>query len=245
MSDSANTKPNQGTVVKSEALEKILPKKPEEKPAEKEIVKKITITIDNSVEEVLSLDQDGCTLCFDDSPEKFLDLPPAAFKELSAQNRAAYSVSYTFYRKRLEERENPPSGIEVIGPGASATQRLKVEDPRTGVHKAWIRPDQVDEFKARGYKVTNDPRVKSFGGKVGGSHQVSAYGATELILAEIPEDAHEAQQQALADKAVGKSRAIDEGTQAALEAQGGKMDPRFKATAFTPKKKEVIRSRTR
>jgi hypothetical protein len=145
----------------------------------------------------------------------------------------------------LEERDNPPSGIEVIGRGASATQRLKVEDPRTGVHKAWIRPDQVDEFKAKGYKISNDPRVKTFGSNPGGSHQVSAYGTTELVLAEIPQSAHEAEQQALADKAVGKSRAIDEGTQAALEAAGGKMDPRFKANAFTPKKKEVIRTRTR
>jgi len=217
-----------------------------EKSAKTPLVeKKMTITVDNTPEEVLSYDKDGYLLSFEDSPEKFLDLPLEAFRSLSPRSKASYSVSYTFYRKLLEERDHPPSGIKVEGRGASATQRLKVNDPRQGIHKAWIRPDMVDEFQAKGYTVSHDPRVKTFGSDPGSTHTVSAYGATELILAEIPEKTYQADQEALADKAVGKSRAIDEGTQAALEKAGGKMDPRFKASAFTPKKKEVIRTRVR
>lgn len=261
MSDSTETKTPDTTMFekgKPERVEQAAAKPAAEKPkpavkAEKAVaapppvvgLKKMTITLDNTPEEVLSYDRDGYLLSFDDSPAKFLDLPTAVYKELSMRNRDSYSVSYTFYRKSLEERDNPPSGIRVEGRGASATQRLKVTDPREGVHKAWIRPDMVDEFQAKGYKVSNDPRVKTFGSDPGSTHTVAAYGATELILAEIPEKDFQANQEALADKAVGKSRAIDQATQAALEAAGGKMDPRFKAGAFTPKKKEVIRTRVR
>ena len=247
----ANTKSNQGTLVKPESLEEIVPRKKEkgmsDKVTRKVNVKKYTITVDDTPEKVLSLDQEGYLLTFDDDPDRFLELSLEVVHNLSDRSKQDYSLAFYYSRKMAEERLNPPSGIEVTPGYASARQQLKVEGGRKGIHRAWQRPDQVRKRLQQGYKVCNDPDVKTFNSMVGTTHTLGDMrgGDPEQILMEIPQETFDAEQQRLADKSVGKSRAIEEATQASLERMGGKLPEQFGAGAHTPKRKEVIRKKVR
>jgi len=220
-------------------------KRPVGRPPKNE--KKATITIDNTPQEVLSLDKEDYLLYFEDSPDRFLELPLEVVQSLSKRNREAYSLGFLYSRKLAEERLNPPSGIKVTPGYASARQQLKVAGGRKGMHRVWQRPDQVRRRLQEGYKVCNDPTVQTFNSMVGSTHTLgdTRGGDPEQILLEIPQETFDAHQQALADKAVGKSRAVDEATRATLDRLGGPLPERFGAKANTPKKKEVIRTRVR
>ena len=245
-----NEKSNQGTLVKPESLEEIIPQvKSEpvkEKPPKK--VKKFTVSIDSTPEEVVSLDQEGYLLFFEDDPDRFLELSLETVQDLSPRAREAYSLAFFYSRKAAEERLNPPSGIEVTAGYASATQQMKVEGGRKGYHRSWQRPDQVRRRLQEGYKVCNDPTVKTFNSTVSGTNTLGDMrgGEPEQILLEIPQATFDAHQNALADKAVGKSRGLDVAAQEALDRMGGGPLPdRFGAKGVTPKKKEVIRTKVR
>lgn len=248
---SENEKSVQGTLVKPESLEEIIPKKPLEKkrpvgrPPKAE--KKVSISIDNTPTEVLSLSKEDYLLFFEDSPDRFLELPLEVVQDLSRRSRESYLSAFYYSRQLTRERLNPPSGIKVTPGYASARQQLKVSGGRKGIHRAWQRPDQVRRRLQEGYKVCNDPDVQTFNSMAGTTHTLGDMrnGEPEQILLEIPEETFDAHQEALADKAVGKSRAIDEATQASLDRMGGPLPERFGAKANTPKKKEVIRTKVR
>lgn len=246
----ANTKSNQGTLVKPEALEEILPKKEKgeaDKPTRKVVENKYTITVDDTPEKVISLDQEGSLLVFDDEPDRFLELPLEVVQSLSKRSKLSYSLAFYYSRKMAEERLNPPSGIEVTPGYASARQQLKIEGGRKGMHRAWQRPDQVQKRLRQGYKVCDDPSVQTFNSTVGSTRTLGDMrgGEPEQILMEVPQETYDARQQQLADKSVGKSRAIEESTQASLERMGGKLPAQFGAGANTPKQKEVVRKKVR
>ena len=246
----ANTKSVQGTLTKPESLEEIIPKKEKansEKPTRKVIEKKYTVTVDDTPEKVLSLDQEGYLLTFDDNPDRFLELDLEVVQDLSDRSRKDYALAAYYSRKLAEERLNPPSGIEVTPGYAPARQQLKVEGGRKGFHRPWQRPDQVRKRLREGYRVCDDPDVKTFNSTVGSTRTLGDMrgGEPEQVLLEIPQETYDTQQQKLADKAVGKSRAIEESTKASLERMGGKMPASFGAGANTPKQKEVIRKKVR
>ena len=245
-----NEKSIQGTLVKPECLEEIVPKKEKaksEKPTRKVPPKKQIITIDDTPQKVLSLDKEGYLLVFDDDPERFLELDLEVVQNLSERSKRDYGLASYYSRKLAEERLNPPSGIKVTPGYASARQQLKVEGGRKGMHRAWQRPDQERKRKRQGYKVCDDPTVETFNSTVSGTHTLGDMrgGEPEQILMEIPQELYDAEQQRLADKAVGKSRAIDQSTQASLERMGGRLPDQFGARANTPKQKEVIRKKVR
>jgi hypothetical protein len=246
----SNEKSNQGTLVKPEELEEIIPRKREtsEPRPKKEVVKTRTITLNDTPEDVLSLDQKGYLLTFDDDPERFLELPLEVVQNLSERNRKDYALAAYYTRKMAEERLNPPSGVEVIPGYASARQQMKIIGGKRGKHYAWQRPDQLRKRLTReGYKVCNDPDVKTFNSTVGSTKTLGDMrgGDAEQVLLEVPQESFDARQQALADKAVGKSRAIDEATQEALARMGGRLPESFGARANTPRRKEVIRKKVR
>lgn len=247
MSD-VNEKSNQGTLVKPAKIEKVLPKEAPERDETPEVSPKVTISIDQTPEEVVSYDQAGYILYFEDDPDRFLDLPVEVIQELSPRSRAAFSVAFTFYQKLKEERVNPPSGVKVIPSFSSAQKRLKVNRSaglKEKMHECWIRPDQVNEFLGNGYKVVNDKDTQTFNSDPGTTHTVGVNGETELLLVEVPKADYDLQQAALADKAVGKSRAVEQAMQADIARAGGAPPERFGARANTPKKKEVIRTKVR
>ena len=257
MSD-INEKSNQGTLVKPEELEEIIPQKPAELSTSgitaakvgrpKKADKAVKISIDHTPAEVLSFDKEGYHLTFEDDPDRFLELPLEVAQNLSRRAKEAYHSAFFYARKAAEERLNPPSGIGVTPGYASAQQQLKVEGGRKGMHRAWQRPDQVRRRLQQGYKVCTDPTVRTFNSMVGSTHTLGDMRGSEpeQILLEVPQEKFDAHQEALADKAVGKSRNLDEAAQSALDRMGGGPLPeRFGAKAVTPKKKEVIRQKVR
>lgn len=241
-----NKKSVQGTMVKPEEFEEIVPKRAKKGVEEVEAVKKITISVAHTPEQVLSFDKEGYLISFEDDPDRFLDLSLETVKELSPRTKAAYTTSFLFSKKLAEERKNPSSGVKVTMTSGSARQRLEVRGGPKGMHRAWFRPDQLSaKLDREGYKVVNDPDTKTFGSSPGSSHRVGAYGETELVLCEVPREVYDARQQALADKAARKTRAVEESTQEAIARMGGTPPKSFGAGANTPKKKEVIRKKVR
>lgn len=245
MSES-NEKSIQGSLVKPAALDKKVPKKesePVDIPAKDPTA---NVDIATPVDKVVSLDEEGYILFFEDDPDKFLDLPLKVVEDLSPRNKAAYAVSYTLYRKRVEESLNPPSGVTVIPAYASARQKLKFEGGRAGMHRAWLRPDQHAWAIQSGYKVANDPTLRTFCSSPSEVHTVAANGGTELVAYEIPETAYRQRLEEIGHKSAKRGELAEAQTKGELERQGGKLPDRFGAgTPARTGPKEHIRKKVR
>jgi hypothetical protein len=173
-----------------------------QKPPKTPIPQKTLISLDNTPEEVLSLDLEGHTLFFEDEVGRFLDLEETIFQQLSRENKNRYLVSQGMNARLVRAQARPDlqatPGLKVT-PGKSpvekrrntATARLHVEGV-PGTHYAWPLASEVEEFEQEGYRVTTDPRVKTYGGDVGSTRRVVKNGEVEHVLMEIPEPSFQA-----------------------------------------------------
>jgi len=184
---------------------------------------KIIVALDMTGADVIDLQEQGKDLFFSEDPDEFVDLIrvyPEAFGELNKIHRDRFSVSYALYKVALRQQENPGSGITVTSNSGSATQRMNVGHQNPKMHYCWKRPDQLQQAQYAGLKVSTDPDLVTFCSVPGSSHQISANGKTELVLHEKPKAVHEAEQSALADKAMRKAHAVTEQAAEAVKRAG-------------------------
>jgi len=197
----------------------------QENPLEKPAPKKFLITLDNTADEVVKFDAEGHELFFEDAPGKFLDLPDEVLKSLSAMTQTRYLVSFRANTKLRKKDEHPElfktPGIEVSPRLASATSRITVKGKDPSKAYAWKRTDELQAASYEGWKVCQDPNVRSFGGDVGSSHRIAAGGETEMVLMEVPKETESAMLVRDADKSKRRIDGADKATIEDMQRAGG------------------------
>jgi len=206
--------------------------------------KKVMVTLDMDTKEVLSLDEEGATLVFDDGLKSFKCLLPEDVKKLSKKNRDAYFQAFGSwqYEKELEKKEVPDPLEEVkISPMmASATSRLEVEGKdEKRWHYCWKRTDTLRQDLAAGYVPATEDELATFNKEPGRLRKVGAMGEDELVLLKIPKEAYEAFERDQEQKAMAREKGIEAAAKRELAQDGGipydpKEEARKRQPAFGP-----------
>lgn len=76
----------------------------------------------------------------------------------------------------------------------SATDKLNELTVRSGIKTRWARPDRVQHYIEKGYKMLSPDEATTFLGSKGTRHEVSRNGKTELVLMGIPKPMFDAAQ---------------------------------------------------
>jgi len=192
---------------------------------------KCVISLDFTPEQVISFDMQGITMFFEDEPGKFLDLEETVFQQLSIENRNRYLVSAGMNARLERAKAHPelqatpslkvtPGKYPVEKRRNTATARLHV-DGVPGVHYTWPLASEVEEFEQDGYRVTTDPRVKTYGGDVGSSRRVVKNGDVEHVLMEIPDPAFQAQLKRNSEVSKTRVKGTEEATKRDILRSGG------------------------
>jgi hypothetical protein len=201
------------------------------KPLLPSIPSKCLISLDNTPAEVLSFDMQGITLYFEDEPGRFLDLEEAIFQKLNLDNKNRYLVSQGMNARLVRAQTHPelqatpgmtvtPGKYPVEKRRNTATAKLHVEGV-PGIHYAWPLASEVEEFQDLGYKVTSDPRVKTYGGDVGTSRRVVRDGNVEHVLMEIPDPSFQSQLKQNSDASRKRMKGAEEATKLDILRSGG------------------------
>lgn len=223
-----------GEEKEEEKIEKVPPKPVEkvEKKAEKveefkseETPKRVFISLDDSIDKIVYLDQRGVDLFFEDDPDKFRELPEGVLDSLSKINRERYQASFDFYKRRVRERDNPEEfatpGISVNPNLTSARARLAIEGKVPGFHYCWKAPHELTTAARLGYRIAKRPGLKTFAHTGEETHKVSAFGEDELVLTEIPESSYNAILKHASDKSKRRVGGIEDSGAAEIRAVGG------------------------
>ena len=204
---------------------------------------KVVISLDNTPSEVISLEEEGVSLFFEDEPGRFLELEETVLQRLSKDNLLRYTVSSRAYEKQIRHKANPDlvatTGLtveprKVVPPVLrhdSATARMHVEG-KPGMHYFWPLASEVGRFEQEGAKVTTDPDVKTYGKEVGSSRRIVRFGEVEHVLMEVPETANQARLNAIGDKSKSRGAKLEEATKVEILKGGGiPLDPSTKPSA--------------
>lgn len=138
---------------------------------------------------VVQLDAEGAELLFEQK-EAFLPLDEEVIRKLSRGNRMRYSSAKQFHdswrgKEDAEFAQSFSVDREAVG---SASDKLNDLDVRPTIHERWARPDRVNAYLAKGYKVLSPDEARTFLGSKGGHHEISRNGKTELVLMGIPKE---------------------------------------------------------
>jgi len=183
----------------------------------KEVMK---VGVSTPIEDVLESDKAGKMLDF--SLDEFLYLDSEEIKSLSGKNKERYFVA-----KGLFEMENNPENGDVIDIVASpenarmfTTQRMQIET-KGGLEHHYARPDKIDSYKAKGYKIASVNDLKGGGRE---NLQIKLGGYTDVALMVRPKDVAEKFRKKAAEynaKIEGRD-SVNEGRQA-IEQAGGRV----------------------
>lgn len=151
--------------------------------------KKINITEDNTLEEVLKYDNEGYLLVFD--PDSFMELSGNDLRSLRKINRDRYSVYKEIAedaKKRVPRDEKILDEFQVAASAGLAARRLEVKGKDPKFAYRWERPDMVEDRRDEGWNVVNDgvSTLRNQSGK--GIHRIGAQGQEELVLIAIPKE---------------------------------------------------------
>lgn len=157
--------------------------------------KSVVIGSTFDVARMVQLDSEGSELLFEQT-EDFLVLSEEIVRQLSRENRQRYSLARQFHdtwrgQKDSDFAESFAVDKEFVG---SASDKLNELTVRKGIHTRWARPDRVNRYLERGYKVLSPDDAQTFLGAKGSRHEISRNGKTELVLMGIPETMFEAEQ---------------------------------------------------
>lgn len=184
------------------------------------------ITVDNTIEEVLSYNKEGYLLSFEDEPGKFLVLESKVLAALTDRNRTSYMLSEGFHARRVREARDPESfatpGLKVNPRLATATDRLRVEGGDPNKHYCWKRPDELQQAAYDGYQIARGENLKTFMGKGDVTHKVGAMGQDELVLMEVPKELHEARMKANESKSQSRIAAVEKNAIEEMRQGGGR-----------------------
>lgn len=222
---------------KEEEKVKIPPEKPKslELPREGNKVEgkreRIFISLDDSIEKIVSLDKEGVDLFFEDDPGRFRELPEKVLDDLYKKNRERYRASWEINKRRVREEEHPEEfktpGITIKPQFATARERLRVEGKKPGFHYVWKAPHELTSSARMGYRIAKHPGLKTFGNEGEETHKVSAFGEDELILAETTQENYDNILKYHSDKSQKRVRDIEASGAAEIRAAGGlSFDPK-------------------
>ena len=191
--------------------------------------KNITITLDNSFEDVLKYDSDGYLMIFDDVPGRFMRLADKQFRELSPVNKGAYAVAKLGHDDAVKQRDNPTFlKYGDTSQYANPVDQLTVGGKDPGMAYSWKRPDQLRRVAMQGWKVDQDEGVDTFKRDASSVHTVGAAdrGDAELILHKMPRDKYEAIKKAGRDRSeVLRSGQKEAATREIARGEGGRGVP--------------------
>lgn len=202
------------------------------KEKNKEIPKRVFISIDNTIKDVIQYQDEGYNIAFVDTEGEFLQLTGEEIKTLTPYNRKKYDVAKGINNKTLDLTSIKTSHMQFKPKAyhASATNRLKIENENPDMSYAWKRQDELQQVIYDGGRVCQDPNVKTFGdfdiegvpiGEKDSTHYVKANGEIELVLTETPKEIHKIKRDAIDDLSVRRNQAVDNTAKADLEAMGG------------------------
>ena len=201
--------------------------------------KRVVVSIDNTYEDVIQYQHEGYSIFFSDEKGQLLELTTEQRKKLNPFNAKKYEVAKSIVEGTLDLTSIKTSHMkfEPKATFASATNRLRIENGKPGMHYAWKRQDELQMCMYEGFKICQDPNVKTFGmfdedgsSLEGSTHYVKANGEIELVLMEIPQERADARRKAIEDLSKKRNAAVDEAIKAELEALGG--DPEGVARRF-------------
>ena len=197
---------------------------------EEKTPKRVFISIDNTYEDVIQYQHEGYSLFFADGEGELLILTDEQKKKLNLFNAEKYRIAEAIINKTLDLSSIKTIHMEFRPKAAyaSATNRMRIENGRPGMHYAWKRPDELQMCMYEGFKICQDPLIKTFGmfdengsSLEGSTHYVQANGEIELVLMEIPQERSDARRKAIEDLSKKRNAAVDAAIKAELESLGG------------------------
>jgi hypothetical protein len=187
----------------------------------------VEITVDDSFEKIVELDNAGKRLRFDPDPERFKQLAPDEVKKLSEITRYGYQIARDEWQDLKDaaraEEEDLLERITVGETMGRAKQRLHIDGKQQGYDYRWIRPDEKNEFLSpnRGWKVVKDGPERTLSNPDGrGPHVIGTKGSEELFLVKRSMKATAAERRARKAKRQAAFRNEDERQRAEIEAAG-------------------------
>lgn len=176
---------------------------------------KVSVSKDNTVEEILALEEKGAELIFS-FDDTFLELKDETVEKLGHENQRQYFIALGAHRAFVKQKEKagPTAGLEIVDPlQGKAPSKLRVLrklesgeivdvsrgwTDKDGVawHPCWKRPDEEGEVRELGYtRVTmeGDPDIITRGASASGTSRVIARkdGSDDLVLYKIPRRIYE------------------------------------------------------
>ena len=195
--------------------------------------KRVVISIDKTFEDVIQYQHEGYSIFFADGEGELLVLNAEQRKKLNTFNAEKYRIAEAIANKSLDLSSIKTSHMKFKPKAtyASATNRLRIENGRPGMHYAWKRQDELQQCMYEGFKICQDPLVKTFGmfdehgsSLEGSTHYVQANGEIELVLMEIPQERADARRKEIEDLSKKRNAAVDKAIKEELEALGGDPD---------------------
>ena len=196
------------------------PVRTENVPISKEMSSKYWVQTGMSEEDVVRLDKAGNVLMFE-VKEKFLPLSDAVVGLLSRENKTRYTIAKEFHDAwRGDEHAELVEKFQVDrSMSGSAGDKLTANVSRD-LKEYWARPEKIETYRAKGWKIASADEAKSFLGPKGGHHEVGKLGQTELVLMVKPKKLWEKDQQKKIQKAKEMAGAWKQGASEIARAGG-------------------------
>lgn len=221
-----------------ERVEERVEEKVEEKPQKGAGTgKRYTVTVDDSIAKIVSLDQEGYNLSFESEPGKFVELPDEVLKKLERINRMSYLVSAGLNSRAQREKDHPEdfsSGVRIEAARISARKRMAVEGKKPGWWYAWRKPAELGWVEREGGKVARHEGLRTFMGSGNEVHRVGDSTTDELILTMKPKEVHDAEQKEISDKSVRRKRGVERQSLSELKGRGFLPGDREDGRNWTP-----------
>jgi len=182
--------------------------------------KTVKVSVDNSPDEVVELNNQGVELYFDDTKDRFLELPPHIAEDLGFYNKQRYFTARNIVQGELDLSKNA-KGYRPQPGQATAAEQMTVYGKDSRYHYCWKRPDELRQAERNGYRVANDPNLDTFYGDVGSSHTVGEKGQEELVLMKLPKDVHEQRQADVVNKSKVRRASVEDNAMNDLKKGGG------------------------
>jgi hypothetical protein len=197
-----------------------------------EMPKRVIISIDNTIENVIQYQNKGYSIFFSDEDNQFLKLTTEEMKKLNPYNAEKYRVAKAIVEKTLDLSSIKTSHMKFKPKAtyASATNRLRVENKKPHLHYAWKRQDELQQVIYDGGRVCLDPEIRTFGSfdetgksikEKDSTHYVMADGVIELVLTETPIEIYQARRDAIDARSVRNNEAVESQARAEIDALGG------------------------
>lgn len=140
----------------------------------------VRVNASTSDADVIRFDGEGKGLVFS-VEDDFPSLPDEVLRQLGADNRTRYSHAREIHMMQAA----PSSGLEGIEVDlqlvSKPTDKLKVFTLPDNLVERWVRPENIRDKQAKGWKVAGN-EAKSYIGTTGGVHKIGRIGQDELIL---------------------------------------------------------------